>query len=144
MTAQSSSYRDRLKEAMAESAFFSSNGGQTRLAERIQCTPQAINQILNSGRAKELSAGPHSRACVVLGVEALWLADGVGPKYRVEPKAGQGVSEPSSLLLPVARETIDMAVSSAERALLLKIRQLPRQPADALQTIVDTMVRVPL
>jgi hypothetical protein len=137
-------YSDRLREAMEESAFFSSNGGQTRLAEQVNCRPQAISQVLN-GASKELSAGAHSRACSVLGIEALWLADGVGPKYRPANKPSQLVAE-SEPTLPIGdpNDTLEMVVSSGERALLLKLRLLPRRGSDALRTIVDAMARAPL
>jgi hypothetical protein len=139
MTKQTYSYADRLRQAMEESAFFSSNGGQTRLAKIARCKSQAISQAL-SGASKELSAGAHARVCVALGIEALWLADGEGQKYRVHTQAQQtrGVYG-----LP-RTEHVAMDVDAHERALLLQLRQVPTATAKAVYVVVDAMARAPL
>lgn len=144
MKSDLTSYSDRLREAMEEMGFNAASRGQTRLAELVRCRPQAINQVL-SGSSNELSAGPHSRVCAVLGIEALWLVDGVGPKYRLAGRPAQGVREVESLY-PATEDTIsiDMAVSSNERAFLLKLRLFPRSVFEAIRTIVDTMSKGPL
>ena len=68
------SYRERLKQAMAESEF----NTPTKLAARIGAKSQGVSQVIN-GPTEALHALYHARACVALGVASIWLADGVLP-----------------------------------------------------------------
>lgn len=142
MKIDTSTYADRLQSAMEEMGYTSSNRGQTRIAEAVRCKPQAINQVLR-GSSKELSAGTHSRVCVVLGIEALWLADGVGPKYRPPDRPPQSLKE-DVITYATAEETLEMGVTPKERSLLLKMRNLSKQVTDALAVIVDMLARGPV
>jgi hypothetical protein len=127
---------------MEEFGFTSVTKGQSRLADLVKCKPQALNQVL-SGRSNELSAGPHSRVCSALGIEAVWLSDGTGSKYR-PPAPQKAQEEARNYMAGPDLFTIDMPVSPDERALVLKLRQLNRQNLTALRTIVDALARGPL
>lgn len=135
-------YADRLREAMEEFGFTAVTKGQKRLSELVKCKPQALNQVL-TGRSNELSCGPHSRVCAALGIEAVWLSDGIGPKYRATPPQ-KVQEEPRAYINAPDLFNLDMPVSSDERALVLKLRQLNRQNFTALRTIVDSLARGPL
>lgn len=154
-------YGERLESAMRE-AGFGGPGGQSRLAEQIGARSQTINQALKGG-SKELSATFHVRAAIRLGVKALWLSEGRGPRY--EPAGPQaavfGADDfrpyttqvegrlPAAYQAPMlGRAAPLMAMDSGtsgshdqyedtERLVRL-LRELPKPMRDAIKTLIYT------
>lgn len=57
---------------------------QSDLAAAAKVTPPSVSDWL-SGKTRQLTAGPALRAAHFLGVNALWLAEGVGPMTPDSP-----------------------------------------------------------
>lgn len=112
---------DRVREAILDS-----KKSQAEIAAACGVTPSAVSQWMK-GDVKELMGVTLARLAAVTEFEALWIADGAGPKRRTEKPLGEKQSQVLIAMEKMDPYQLDMLVKIADTVAKTPLEQTDPQ-----------------